>query len=228
MKQRCIIIGSGLGGLSCGVILARNGYDVTILEKNARIGGCLQCFRRGDAKFETGMHFIGSCNEGEVLWQLLRYLEVLDDLQLSPLDPSGYEEIALCGERFRLAQGREAFIETLAARFPAEHANLCRYFDLLERIATTSALHALQRDGADMALLAEYQMRSIDSVLEELIDDPLLRNVLVGNLPLYAAERGRTPFSMHAFITEFYNRSAFRIVGGSDALAESLVRTLAR
>lgn len=228
MKQRCIIIGSGLGGLSCGVILARNGYDVTILEKNARIGGCLQCFRRGDAKFETGMHFIGSCNEGEVLWQLLRYLEVLDDLQLSPLDPSGYEEVALCGERFRLAQGREAFIETLAARFPAEHANLCRYFDLLERIATTSALHALQRDGADMALLAEYQMRSIDSVLEELIDDPLLRNVLVGNLPLYAAERGRTPFSMHAFITDFYNRSAFRIVGGSDALAESLVRTLAR
>lgn len=228
MKQRCIIIGSGLGGLSCGVILARNGYDVTILEKNARIGGCLQCFRRGDAKFETGMHFIGNCNEGEVLWQLLRYLEVLDDLQLNPLDPSGYEEIALCGERFRLAQGREAFIETLAARFPAEHANLCRYFDLLERIATTSALHALQRDGADMALLAEYQMRSIDSVLEELIDDPLLRNVLVGNLPLYAAERGRTPFSMHAFITDFYNRSAFRIVGGSDALAESLVRTLAR
>ena len=70
MKQRCIIIGSGLGGLSCGVILARNGYDVTILEKNARIGGCLQCFRRGDAKFETGMHFIVSCNEGEVLWRL--------------------------------------------------------------------------------------------------------------------------------------------------------------
>ena len=87
MKPRCIIIGSGLGGLSCGVILARNGYDVTILEQDAQIGGCLQCFRRGDAKFETGMHFIGSCNEDEVLWRLLRYLEVLDDLQLSSLDP---------------------------------------------------------------------------------------------------------------------------------------------
>ena len=31
MKKRCVIIGSGLGGLSCGVILARNGYDVTVL-----------------------------------------------------------------------------------------------------------------------------------------------------------------------------------------------------
>ena len=126
MKRRCVIIGSGLGGLSCGVILARHGYEVTLLEQDARIGGCLQCFRRGDAKFETGMHFIGSCNEGEVLRRLLRYLGVWDDLRLSPLDASGYEEIALCGERFRLAQGREAFIETLAARFPAEGDALCR------------------------------------------------------------------------------------------------------
>ncbi|WP_417014748.1 phytoene desaturase family protein [Alistipes sp.] len=228
MKQRCVIIGSGLGGLSCGIILARNGYDVTILEQDARIGGCLQCFRRGDAKFETGMHFIGSCNPGEVLWQLLRYLEVLDDLRLSPLDPAGYEVIALRGECFRLAQGREAFIEELASRFPRERDRLCRYFDRVDRIATTSALHALQRGGADLALLAEYQTRSIDSVLEELIADPLLRDVLVGNLPLYAAERGRTPFSTHAFITDFYNRSAFRIVGGSDAIAEALARTLSR
>ena len=228
MKPRCVIVGSGLGGLSCGVILARNGYDVTLLEQDARIGGCLQCFRRGDAKFETGMHFIGSCNEGEVLWRLLRYLEVLEDLTLSPLDPSGYEEIALRGERFRLAQGREAFIEELADRFPEERARLGRYYDLVERIATTSALHALQRGGTDLSLLTDYQTHSIDSVLERLIKDPLLRDVLVGNLPLYAAERGRTPFAMHAFITDFYNRSAFRIVGGSDALAESLARTLYR
>lgn len=228
MKQRCVIIGSGLGGLSCGVILARNGYEVTLLEQDARIGGCLQCFRRGDVKFETGMHFIGSCNPGEVLWQLLRYLEVLDDLRLSLLDPAGYEVIALRGERFRLAQGREAFIEELASRFPGERDRLCRYFDRVEQIATTSALHALQRGGAGLALLAEYQTRSIDSVLEELIADPLLRDVLVGNLPLYAAERGRTPFSTHAFITDFYNRSAFRVVGGSDAIARSLARTLSR
>ena len=28
MKKECIIIGSGLGGLSCGVILSKNGYKV--------------------------------------------------------------------------------------------------------------------------------------------------------------------------------------------------------
>lgn len=206
MKKRCVIIGSGLGGLSCGVILARNGYDVTVLEQDARIGGCLQCFRRGDAKFETGMHFIGSCDEGQVLRRLLRYLEVFDDLRLSRLDPSGYEVISLGGEHFRLAQGREAFIEELAARFPAERGRLNDYFDLIGRIARASSLHALQSGTSDLGVLAEYQMRSIDSVLDALIRDPLLRDVLVGNLPLYAAEKGRTPFATHAFITDFYNR----------------------
>ena len=85
-KQRVIIIGSGMGGLSCGVILAKNGYDVTILEQGAHIGGCLQCFTRHGARFETGMHFIGSASEGQSLDRLLQYLDVKKDIQLSPLD----------------------------------------------------------------------------------------------------------------------------------------------
>ena len=69
-KQRVIIIGSGMGGLSCGVILAKNGYEVTVLEQGVQIGGCLQCFSRRGARFETGMHFIGSASEGQTLaWQ---------------------------------------------------------------------------------------------------------------------------------------------------------------
>ena len=66
-----VIIGSGLGGLACGVILAKNGYQVAVLEQGSQIGGCLQCFNRGKAKFETGMHIIGSASEGQTLDRLL-------------------------------------------------------------------------------------------------------------------------------------------------------------
>lgn len=59
-SHRVVIIGSGLGGLSCGLILSRAGYDVTVLEQGTQPGGCLQCFTRRGVKFETGMHFIGS------------------------------------------------------------------------------------------------------------------------------------------------------------------------
>ena len=52
-QEKVVIIGSGLGGLSSGVILAKNGYDVTVLEQGNQIGGCLQCFTRHGAKFEA-------------------------------------------------------------------------------------------------------------------------------------------------------------------------------
>ena len=66
-KQRVVIIGSGMGGLSSGVILAKNGFDVTVLEQGAQFGGCLQCFSRRGVRFETGMHFIGSASQGQTL-----------------------------------------------------------------------------------------------------------------------------------------------------------------
>ena len=228
-SKRVVIIGSGLGGLSCGLILSRNGYDVTVLEQGIQAGGCLQCFRRQGVKFETGMHFIGSADEGQVLDRLLRYLGVLDDISLSRLDTSGYDVVSLQGQQFRFANGREQFIETLASDFPLQRDNLSRYFSLVEEVAQASSLHSLRVADSDVSPLnTEFQLRSMNDVLDEVISDPLLRDVLVGSLPLYAAERNKTPFSTHAFITDFYNQSAFRVVGGSDKIAASLVASIER
>ena len=91
--KRVVIIGSGLGGLSCGVVLAKNGYQVTVLEQGYQVGGCLQCFTRKGVKFETGMHFIGSAAEGQTLHRLMHYLEVDRDVHLSPLAPQGYDVV---------------------------------------------------------------------------------------------------------------------------------------
>lgn len=227
-KKRVIIIGSGLGGLSCGVILAKNGYHVTVLEQSSQIGGCLQCFNRRGAKFETGMHFIGSASPGQTLDRLMQYLEIKRDVVLSQLDPMGYDVVALDGERFAFANGREPFLDQLSSRFPAQRDNLVKYYDLIERVSGASSLHSLKHAESDAAINTEYQLRSINDVLDELITDPLLARVLVGNLPLYAAERDKTPFSTHAFIMDFYNQSAFRFAGGSDTVAISLRHTIER
>ena len=223
--SKVIIIGSGLGGLTCGFILQKNGYDVTVLEQGHQIGGCLQCFSRQGVKFETGMHFIGSAAEGQTMNRLMNFL-CLTDVELSPLDPKGYDTIALAGEIFRFPNGRDAFVEQMSSYFPKEKDNLKHYIDLVARIASASTLNSLTSEERDLAMNTEYQTRSINDVLESLFRDEILRNVLVGNLPLYAAERDKTPFAQHAFIMDFYNQSAFRVVGGSDVIAHSLARSI--
>ncbi len=227
-QKKIIIIGSGLGGLSTGAILAKNGYQVTVLEQSNQIGGCLQCFSRCGAKFETGMHFIGSAANGQTLDKLMRYLEIEDEVKLSQLDPTGYDVVALGGKRYKFANGKDAFIRQMTEYFPHQHENLVRYYNLIEEIANASSLHSLKYAETDSVSNTEYQLRSINDVISEVITDPTLANVLVGNLPLYAAEKDRTPFSTHAFIMDFYNQSAFRIQGGSDMVATALVHTIQR
>lgn len=228
-KKKVIIIGSGLGGLATGAMLAKNGYQVFVLEQAIQIGGCLQCFTRKGAKFETGMHFIGSAAEGQTLNRLMKYLEIDEAVKLSPLDRDGYDVVALGGKQYRFPKGREAFIHQMTAYFPHQHENIVRYFDLVEQIASASSMHSLSHvQGESSINAAEYQLRSINDVIDEVITDPLLAKVLVGNLPLYAAEKDKTPFSTHAFILDFYNQSAFRIQGGSDVVAKALVGTIQR
>lgn len=225
-KKRIVIIGSGLGGLSCGVILSKNGYDVTVLEQASQIGGCLQCFMRHGARFETGMHFVGSASEGQTLDLLMKYLEINRDVQLCKLDESGYDVVSIEGKQYKFANGREAFIKQMTDYFPNQRENLMAYYELVEKVAGASSLHSLKYAESDAAINMEYQLRSINDVIDELITDPLLAKVLVGNLPLYAAERDKTPFSTHAFIMDFYNQSAYRFVGGSDTVAKSMVATI--
>ena len=225
--KKCVIIGSGLGGLSTGVILAKNGYEVTILEQASQVGGCLQCFTRDGVKFETGMHFIGSLDDDQVLSHYFNYLEIKDKIQFNRLDSQAYDIVALQGERFAFPNGREAFVEQFAQRFPAQRENLERYCDLVEQVASLSPFRDLQHSVDENRFIDDKLLyQSLSEVIEQTITDPLLREVLVGNLSLYAAQKDKTPFATHAFIFDFYNKSAFRIVGGSDAIVKALLQVL--
>jgi diapolycopene oxygenase len=52
--KRVVVIGAGLGGMSTAIMLARNGFDVTILEKNAQIGGKLNRLQTMGFSFDLG------------------------------------------------------------------------------------------------------------------------------------------------------------------------------
>ena len=76
--SEAVIIGSGLGGLIPGVILSRAGYRVTVLEKAAQPGGCLQTFTRDGLRFDTGFHSVAGLEEGGPLERIFRPLGLMD------------------------------------------------------------------------------------------------------------------------------------------------------
>ena len=92
-KYDIIIIGSGLGGLECGAILSKEGYHVCVLEKNELFGGCFQTYQRGGHRMDTGIHYIGSLDEGQIMNQYFRYFGIMDKLSIKRMDEEVFDRI---------------------------------------------------------------------------------------------------------------------------------------
>jgi len=225
-KFDVVIVGSGLGGLICGYILGKNGYKVAILEKNRQIGGCLQTFTRKGIKFDTGMHYIGSMEEGQILHRFFSYLGLLGTVRLQKLDESGFDVVSYKGERFNYGMGFDRFTETLAERFPTERENIGEYIKNIRDIAQASPLYNLREINAPTFIETSYIKRSITSFLEEITPNKDLQNILAATNSLYAGVAGKTPVYIHALINNFYIQSAWRIIGGSDTIANSLATSI--
>ena len=88
-----VIVGSGLGGLACATILAKEGYKVCVLEKNKQIGGNLQTYVRDRVIFDSGVHYVGGLDKGQNLYQLFKYLGIMDKLKLRKMDEDVFDAV---------------------------------------------------------------------------------------------------------------------------------------
>jgi prolycopene isomerase len=59
-QEDIIIIGAGIGGLSCGALLAHGGHKVTIFEKNQYIGGACSSYIKEGYTFDRAVHLFTS------------------------------------------------------------------------------------------------------------------------------------------------------------------------
>lgn len=213
--RRVIIIGAGLGGLQCGYVLAKNGYDVTVLEQGLQIGGCLQTYRRGNAVFDTGFHYVGGLGKGESLEWLLKYYG-LDSLPWVELDRNCVDRICIGDRAYPLAAGHDNFIERLAADFPGERDGLAAYAARLKSVGDN--IKANFGTGETMPL---FGMSAYD-FLCGCISDPTLRKVLSGASLRLKYDRETLPLYIFAQINNSFIQSGWRLKGGGSLIAEKL------
>ncbi len=217
------IIGGGMSGLFTGALLAKNGYQVTVLEKNHIIGGGLQSFRRGDAVFNTGMQLFCGYGEDFALRHFIDYMGFdHNDLHFVPLDPDAQEIVWTDREHtYRLPKTRKRYEEYLISQFPHEAKGIHQLLDAVYEIGSTFDyfwLHPMQLHPA----AAKYGVITARHLLELYLTDERLMSIFeyvgmhlgynLSNLP--ATELG--------MILNLYIEGGWRIAGGNIRFAKAL------
>ena len=221
-----VIVGSGMGGLACGAILAKEGYQVCILEKNKQLGGMLQVFVRDKVIFDTGVHYVGGLDSGQNLHQIFTYLGIMDRIRISRMDENCVDGVSFKDDPriYQYAQGYENFVRQMSLHFPKEEKAIRAYCDKMREICRQFPLYNLESN--DYGLNSFAFETDTKAYLESLTSDRKLANVLGGTNFLYAGLPGRTPIFVHALIINHYIESAWKFVDGGSQIAIQLAHEI--
>ena len=224
MSERVLIIGGGLGGLFSGAILAKEGMEVTVLEKNVSIGGGLQSFTRFGEVFDTGMHVLGGLQEGGNIRRLCQYLGIWDKVHVRAVPTECSERIFFAedGRSYEIASGREGFVASLARHFPVQRDCLVRYVEALYRIVDEMDLFHLRPSADNLPKHSEEFGMPADAFIAKYISDRRLRQVVAYVNSLYGGRADETPAFVHAAISVLHINGTYRFAGGSHLFAETL------
>lgn len=79
MKKRVIIIGAGISGLTAGIYLLENGFDVYIFEKHSIPGGLCTGWMRKGVYIDGCAHWIVGTNPNSELFPLWKHIGAFDE-----------------------------------------------------------------------------------------------------------------------------------------------------
>ncbi len=201
-----LIIGSGLGGLECGALLAKRGFKVLVLEGSNQPGGCMQSFRRGGLHYDTGLHYVGGLAQGGAMHEAFAELGLLD-LPWQRMDED-FDHVIIGGRHFAFHQGYEAFVEGLAKDFPHQREALQSYVQRLQNIT-----------AEDMDVCAyDY--------LQETFSDELLLNVVSAAAMKTELRKESLPLFNFAHTCSSFIESSWRLKGDGNVLVRKLIGTI--
>ncbi|HOZ50942.1 MAG TPA: NAD(P)/FAD-dependent oxidoreductase [Chitinophagaceae bacterium] len=219
-KYDIVIIGAGLGGLVSGALLSKEGFKVCVLEKNKQIGGCLQSFGFDGKLFESAIHYVGSLAENQTLFKIFNYLGLMSKLSLKRLDTNCYDQIIIDDIHYNMAQGHDAFVESIASNFPNHLSEIRNYMGDIVSTCKQFPLYNLRNgDAQEKNAVTGFGLKSR---LSEFISNPLLQQVLTGNNLLHGGHFEYSPYYMHALIQNSYIESSWKCKEGSAQIAKLL------
>ncbi|GAA0991227.1 phytoene desaturase family protein [Subtercola frigoramans] len=126
--QRAVVIGAGISGLATASLLAREGYDVTVVEKQPAVGGRAGLWEKDGFRFDTGPSWYLMPEVFDHFYKLMG-TNAAEQLDLSKLDP-GYR--VLFQDEFKpidIAASRDENLDLFESIEPGSGVRMAGYLD---------------------------------------------------------------------------------------------------
>ena len=235
MDYDSIVIGSGAGGLTAAVALARSGQRVLVLEQHYLPGGWCHSFDLEGYQFSPGVHYIGECQPDGQMREVYEGLGVANDLTMLELNPDGFDHVRIGDFGFDIPRGRERYIEALTAAFPREARGIRAYIETIHRMGeelkeggrAESAWDAVKL-STRIPTLARWGARSLSTLLSKHVSDPLLKDVLSMQAGDHGMRPSRAPAGLHAAVAHHYFNGGYYPKGGARTLPQAFIKALRR
>lgn len=247
LESDIVVIGSGIGGLSCAALLARYGFEVIVCESHSIPGGAAHAFDRNGFKFDSGPSLYSGLSYSPSANPLRQVLDAIGEA----VPCVTYDTWGCCLPEadFDTSVGAEQFCEILAKlrgdEAVAEWRELQRVMEPLASAAIALPPAALRFDlGAAIAVgrFAPSLVRHVTSigkltgsfarVMDGTVKDPFIHNwlnllcFLLSGLPA----DGTSAAEMAFMFADWYRPGVVLDypLGGSGAIVDALVRGLER
>ncbi len=231
-----VVIGSGMGGMTCAALLSKLGRRVLMLEQHYVPGGFTHAFPRKGYVWDVGVHAIGEVTRHTLSGRLLHRLTD-GRLRWASLG-SVYEEFYFPGGfRIDFPDNPEQFRANLIEAFPDEEEAIDAFLLKVREVAGTMRSYLASRTfprrlvGAVEWLIARDAQRFLEqntaNELAALTDNPRLRTVLAAQWGYCGAPPSSSSFAVQALITRHFAHGGYYPEGGSPEIARQLCRTVA-
>jgi len=238
-----LIIGSGIGGLCCGSLLASKGKKVLICESHYQAGGVAHSFKRKGYKFESGpslwsgLESISNTSPlGQILYLLDEQIEVKRYKGWKVLVPEAEFDLEVGDLPFRKKiqelRGDKALNEWDS--FIKAVRPLSRIIDKMP-LLTTSPENLTVQEILKLSLKflpeinhANYLRKGFGEIANKFLNDPFLNNWvdLLSFLISGMSMNDTNTAAMATLFNEWFNPDAFLEypLGGSESVVNALVR----
>ena len=222
--KNVIIIGSGVGGLSAGIILLLLNYSVTIVEKNPLSGGLMRSYRRGGIDCPVGVHYVGALGAKEPLGKIFRILGISVEELFFRMGQGGIIDRYIFDDFvFDLPVSIDAFEKSLKSTFPADAMALEVILENLREIARRMLDPSFFLNQGDPFQNVDF-FQPMGDFLDKLEASAGLRAVLAVPCQLIGVELAQCPIIFHHMVLASYLFSSWRLKGSGSTMADVFTR----